>query len=301
MAVLGVLDEELHAPDAASAQLGGDGRSHGLGLLKQVGLHHGRLPALLVIAPLLAVTDGRAKERVACVLRQGEQGDFVVELDEGLHDDFGQISTRAFQGVVPRLPNVGLGADDALALAGTGHQGLDYAGHAHGIDASLKPFQRRRVLERRGLQPQVHCREVADGPPVHGVVGRLGRRHDADALLLVVVEPLRADGLHLRHHDVRLVLGDDRVEGVPVEHGNHLKVVGHLHGWRAGIRVHRDDVLAEPLEGDDDFFSELARAEEHDFLLHGRKLAWPPCRVAGEVCALRATFGYASDRPPRQI
>jgi hypothetical protein len=78
--------------------------------------------------------------------------------------------------------------------------------------------------------------------------------------------------------DVRLVLRDNGVERLPVEHGDHFKVVGHLHGRGTGVGINGNDMLAQTLEGDDDLFSELARAEEHDFFLHDGKLARHPCR-----------------------
>ena len=246
-AVLGILDEELHPPNATSAQFGGDGRCHGLGLLKQVGLHCCGLPTLLVIAALLAVPNGRAEEGVPMVLGQGEQGDFVVEVDECLHDDFGQVAPRAFQSEFPSFLDVSRRADDALAFARTGHQGLDHTGHAHGFDAGLEIVERSRVFERGGFQPELGGRQVADGLAVHREMGRLRRRHDADALFLVFVKALRADGFHLGDNNVRLVFRDNGVECLPVEHGNHFKAIGHLHRGGTRIGIHGNDMLAQTL------------------------------------------------------
>ena len=87
---------------------------------------------------------------------------------------------------------------------------------------------------------------------------RLGRWHHLDALLLVRVKPLGADGLNLGDHEVGFVFRHDGVEGFPVEHGNDLVLVGDLHGRGAGIGVDRDDMLSESLQGDDHFFAQFA-------------------------------------------
>ena len=86
----------------------------------------------------------------------------------------------------------------------------------------------------------------------------LGRRHHLNALLLVVVKSLGADGLHLGDDEVGLMFGHNRIEGLSVEHGNDFVLVGHLHGGRTGIGVDGDDVLSEPLQGDDHFFAQFA-------------------------------------------
>jgi hypothetical protein len=124
-------------------------------------------------------------------------------------------------------------------------------------------------------------------------MGRLGRRHHLDALLLVVVEALGPNGLHFRDDDVGAVLGHNGIESVSVEHGDDFAFIRHLHGRSARIGVHRDHPLAVALQRDDHLFAQLAGAEQHHCLLHGRKLhekgrhcasnpfPQPPCCVKG--------------------
>ena len=52
-----------------------------------------------------------------------------------------------------------------------------------------------------------------------------------------------------------------------IEHGEHLKGVGHLHGRRTGVGVARDDVLPQTLCGNHKLFAQLSRAQKQ-YLFH---------------------------------
>ena len=44
-----------------------------------------------------------------------------------------------------------------------------------------------------------------------------------------------------------------------------MAAMRHLHGGGIGIAIDGDDLAAEALQLDDDFFAEFPGAEEHDF------------------------------------
>ena len=75
---------------------------------------------------------------------------------------------------------------------------------------------------------------------IHGA----GGRHHLDALFLELKQALRTDGLDLGHDDVGLVFLHHGLEGIAVEHGEHLALVGHLHGRCVVITVAGDHILS---------------------------------------------------------
>ena len=107
-------------------------------------------------------------------------------------------------------------------------------------------------------QPQFLGGEVAYGPPVHSVVDGACARHHLHSLPLVVEQALGAYGFNLRHNDVGLVSGHGSVEGVAVEHAEHIALIGHLHGRGAGIAVASHDILPCPLGCNDELTAQFA-------------------------------------------
>jgi hypothetical protein len=93
--------------------------------------------------------------------------------------------------------------------------------------------------------------------------GLRGGNH-RDAIALELAQLLGANGLDLGHDHVGFVLFDHARERVGIEHGNHFERIRHLHGGSSGVAIDGDHRLAQAFGGDDDFFSELSRAEEHD-------------------------------------
>ena len=66
----------------------------------------------------------------------------------------------------------------------------------------------------------------------------------------------------------RVVLDADipantRAQGRAVEHGDHVAAIGHLHGRRVRVAVHRNHFAAKPHQFDDDFLAEFATAKKH--------------------------------------
>ena len=74
---------------------------------------------LRVVEPAadLAVADRRA-ETGAGAVAHGEQGDFVLEVDEALDDDASARAAAALDGLSPSGIDIGLGVHGGLALAG---------------------------------------------------------------------------------------------------------------------------------------------------------------------------------------
>ena len=62
------------------------------------------------------------------------------------------------------------------------------------------------------------------------------------------------------------MLGYSRFEGVAIQHVEHFKLVGHLHGRRTSIGIASDDVHAQALGGNGKFLAQFARAQKKDFL-----------------------------------
>ena len=88
------------------------------------------------------------------------------------------------------------------------------------------------------------------------------------ALFLKIVEPFGTYGLYLGDDDVWLVLGDYCVESLAIEHAEYFKLIGHLHGRSALIGVTSYYILAQSLGSDDKLFTQLARTEQQNLLVH---------------------------------
>ena len=140
-------------------------------------------------------------------------------------------------------------------MAAAGHEGLHDAGESDVADGLAELVVGLGVVVLGRAQSQLLGGQVAYGAPVHGEVHGAGRRHHLYALLLELEEALGAYGLDLGHDDVGLVLTDDGLEGVAVEHVQHFALVGHLHGGRVVVAVAGNDVLPGPHGGDDKFLA----------------------------------------------
>ena len=86
----------------------------------------------------------------------------------------------------------------------------------------------------------------------------ISQKTDLHSLPLVVEQALGAYGFNLRHNDVGLVSGHGSVEGVAVEHAEHIALIGHLHGRGAGIAVASHDILPCPLGCNDELTAQFA-------------------------------------------
>ena len=152
--------------------------------------------------------------------------------------------------------------DGALALAGRAHDRFDHEREPKRLDGC--PVLRFRVHEAigGGGQTQLFGGEAADTFPVHGQPRGPGGRDDRPALGLELQERRRVDRFDLRHDEVRLLGLDDRAQGGGVEHVDHVRAVGDLHGRRRGVAVDGDDFDAQALGLDDDLLAQLTCAEQ---------------------------------------
>ena len=80
----------------------------------------------------------RLEERGSAGVTHGQQGDFIIEINKPLHNDSSRAGASAFLRNVPRLVDIRLGADDALAVSGRTHDGLDDAGDSDLFDRGFE-------------------------------------------------------------------------------------------------------------------------------------------------------------------
>lgn len=106
--------------------------------------------------------------------------------------------------------------------------------------------------------------EPADALAVHGQLGgACGRNHFGHALGLERGERVGGDGLDLRHDQMRALLLDQRAQRRGIAHVDHVRAMRDLVPRRIRVAVHGDHFDAEPLQRNDHFLAEFARAEQH--------------------------------------
>jgi len=265
-------DEQFHAEQSLAAQVAGDGAGDFPGLAQRYRGHRLRLPALHVIAFRLDMANGFAEMGFhLAVLVQGtygEQGDFIVEVDEALDDRPPLVDSAAGGGIVPGTGQVFLAVDLALSLAGGGHDRFHHAGVA---DTALAFHRRAQGLEGigegvgRGGQLEFFRGQTTDAFAVHGEMGGArGGNHAAEAGGFQFHQGFGGDGFDLGHHELRFLRVDQSGEDIARGHVDGLRTVRHLVAGGAVVAVHRDDLHAQALQGDDDFLAQFSRAQHHD-------------------------------------
>jgi len=119
---------------------------------------------------------------------------------------------------------------------------------------------------RRGWQAQCLCCQTAYTLPVHGQArGTRGGNDARQSFALDLFQHAGGDGLDLRHDDMRFLLFDQRAQCGAVCHVDHVGTMRNLVAGRVCIAIDCDGFHAEALQCDDDFFAQLAAAEQHDF------------------------------------
>ena len=113
------------------------------------------LPTLAVVAALLHVSDGRAEERLAVFLSDGEQGKLAVEVDKLFDDDLAHVATASLHRFGKRLLQFVVIVHVALAVPRRAHQRLDHAGEPYGVGSALELFKGLGVEVFGGAQPQL--------------------------------------------------------------------------------------------------------------------------------------------------
>jgi hypothetical protein len=107
--------------------------------------------------------------------------------------------------------------------------------------------------------------ESANPFAVHRQLRRPGRRNDfGEPLRLDLGQRIGGDRLDLRHHQMRPLRLNQRLDRFPIGHIDRMGAMRDLMARRVRIAVHRDHFHAKPLQCDDDFLAQLARAEQHD-------------------------------------
>jgi len=265
------LDEQLHAEQALAAEVGGDSSGDMLRGLQRLRVHRVRLPAFHVVAADLNVADRLAEMRfhlaVGAQRTHRQQRDLVVEVDKSFHDHAAVADATTGHGVVPcGLDAIGA-VDLALALAGTAHHRLDHARVADAaVDRGLQLFKRIAELVGAGGQAERFGGQPANAFAVHRqTCGAGGGDHAHHAGGFQGFEHRRGDGLDLRHHQVRALGLDQRLELLAVAHRDRARMVGHLLAGRILVAIDGDRLHAQALQRDQHFLAELAGAEQHDF------------------------------------
>ena len=166
-----------------------------------------------VVAVDLDVADRVRRKLVPSRVPHREQGDLVVEVDEALDDDLAGAGAAAFLRVCPGAVDVRRLPERALALAGGGHDRLDDAGQADGLERLVEFLASLGKAVGRGRQPELLGGQTADALAVHGEVGGARGRDDGVALGLELHQGVGGDGLDLRDDEVRLLLLDHSAAG----------------------------------------------------------------------------------------
>ncbi|MNK95658.1 hypothetical protein D3C87_1159050 [compost metagenome] len=234
-------------------------------------MHRVGLPAFHVVAADLHMADRLAELRFHLAIgahgAHGQQGDFVVEVDEAFHDHTAVAHAAAGHGVVPGGLDA-LGAVDlALALAGAAHHRLDHARVADAaVDGGLEFLERIAELVRAGRQGQRLGGQAADALAVHGQpCGTGGGNHADHAGGFQRLQHRGGDGFDLGHHQIRALGLDQGLQLLAVAHRDGAGMVRHLLARRILVAVHGDGFHAQPLQCDQHFLAELAGAEQHHF------------------------------------
>ena len=204
----------------------------------------------------------RCAEADAAGVLHGQQGDLVVEIDEALDDHPALARASAGLRVIPRMLQVIDTAHHALALAGGTHHRLD---HERVADRLGRVAVLRLVVAKaiaRGGQLQLLGGQPADAFAVHREPGGARGGDHPQALLLQRDQGGRVDGLDLRHHQVGLLLLDQRAQRVAVEHVDDVAAMRHLHRRRVRVAIHRDHLHRIALQLDRHLLAQFPGAQQ---------------------------------------
>ncbi|MNY08779.1 hypothetical protein D3C86_1416500 [compost metagenome] len=203
-------------------------------------------------------------------MAHGQQGDFVVEIDEAFDDHPTFTGTATFLGVVPGFLHVIDAAQQALALARGTHDRLDHARETEVFNGFAVVLEGVGEVVRRGRQVQLFSGQATDAFAVHGQLRGAGGRDHGEAFGLQFHQGRGGDGFDFRDDEVRLLGFDHGTQGSTIEHVDHVAAVRHLHGRRVGVAVHGNHFNAQALQLDHHFLAQLATAT-HQYAGRGRR------------------------------
>ena len=169
---------------------------------------------------------------------------------------------------MPGAGQVFRAVDLALAFAGGRHDRFHHAGEADAafaFDGRAQGFQRIGEGVGRSRQLQLFRGEAAYALAVHGEVDGAGAGYDPDqAGRFQFCQGLGGDGLDFGYHDLGFLGIDHARQDIAIGHVYGLRAVRHLMPGRAIVTVHRDDLDAQALQGDDHFLAQFSRTQQHD-------------------------------------
>ena len=260
-----------HAPSVLACRVGladqplDGGPRDAPGLLQHRGISGRRLPGLAVVAAFLALSDRRAGHN-ARGRAHGQHGQLVIQRGQRLHDHARDVALA--RGAAPglrfhprRVDAIG-GSHHRLAVSGRAHHRLDHARIPYGLGAGTQLLQCAGKTVRRGRQPQLLMGDHPQPFAVHADRGDLGARHHLHPRGRGLGQLAGGDGLHLRHDDVGAHLVEQRAQLRGVGHIQHARLMRHLLGGGAGVRVGGAHPRAEPHQLDHHLLAQLAGAQE---------------------------------------
>ena len=263
-------DKKLDTKQTAATEAPGDGLGDGARLLQSGFAHRLRLPGFNIVTVDLQMPDRLAKVRLHVAAGSdgayGEQGDFVVEVDEAFDNDAALADAPALHRVVPCLGYIIRATQQGLPFAGGRHRRLDQAGVTDSaINSRLQAGQRIGKGVRGGWQAEFLGHQPADTFTVHRQARGARRRNDfGQPFAFDFEQHVGGNRFDFRHHQVRALLLDQGAQRLAVGHRHHVRTVGDLHSRRVGVAIHGNCLDAEPLQSNDYFLAEFSGAEQHD-------------------------------------
>ena len=258
------LDEEFHAKNPAAAQSPGHQTGNTPGFFHSLGTHRLGLPGFLIVTAHLMMAH-RFQERGAAGMTDGQLGDFVIKIHKAFHNDLTGTGTAAFLCITPGFINIRFGMDGTLAVAGGTHDRLDHAGNADLLDRRIKFRTVRCKTVGRSFDTQFFGGQTADAFAVHGQPGSPGRGNHGETFFFQFHQSIGGNGLHFRNDIVRLFRFNDFSECFPIQHGDHMRPMCHLHPRSIGVAIHGYDFHAQPLHSDRHFFAKFPCTAEQYF------------------------------------
>jgi len=174
----------------------------------------------------------------------GEQGDFEIKLNHTFDNHAPGTGAATLLRIVPGLIQRATVADKALPFTGGAHYRLNDARVANLVDG-LKEFgfvTSKTVAG--GGELQLFSRQTANTFTVHGQLRRFCTGHYALTFLLKGNQHIGSNGFDFRYHEIRFFFGNQGVQGVAIQHVNHMSAVGYVHRRGICITINRDDFNA---------------------------------------------------------
>ena len=256
-----------------------------------------RLPTLLVVAVHLHMSD-RIAERCAAGMADRELGDFVVEIDKSLDDDLPLAGTSAFLGIGPGLGDVAFCFHSALTFSGAAHDRLNHTWQADLGNGGAIGFLGVGKAIGGGFEPEFLGSKPPDAFTVHCQLRRSRiRDHGGHPLGFQCRQRVGSNRFDLRNHKMGSLGFDHCAKSIAIQHRQHMRSVGHLHGWGIRVGINSDHFDAIALEFDHDLLTQFAGAAQKDLgcrggkggadLCHHFEIPEPGC-IEKWICAIYA-------------